>query len=87
MEPVERARKGEEVVAVHRVREIADQHVHPDFVPSLSEPGRIEVSDDRRRVHEVAVVEVVIVVVCAAKVQTGIAVSGHGHHTSPSCLI
>jgi hypothetical protein len=68
------------------VGDVADKTVDPGFV--LERPVGIEMADEGGSVDEVAVVEVVIVVICVSEVSTCItAVRGRGDETIPDSVV
>lgn len=71
MVPIERAGEGEVRICGDRVRSVADEHIHPIFV--RRNPGWIKVSNHSGGVDEIAVVEVVVVVVGVAEIKAGVA--------------
>lgn len=85
--PVEHAADGEVGVVRGRVGDVADKGVDEVFV--LREPGGVEIADDGGGVDEIAVVEVVIVVVGVSEVSVWVAGDvGRGRYDSaPGCFM
>ena len=71
MIPVKHSREGKHAVFRAGVRGVAHEGVHPGFVEG--EPGGVEVGDHGSGVDEVAVVEMVVVVIRVTKVLAGVA--------------
>ena len=84
--PVEGAAE-REVVAGPAVRKVLDQHLHPRLVRALVQPRGIEIADDSSRVDEVAVVEVMVVVVRIAEVRAGVTVAGGRDDAFPVVVV
>ena len=87
MVPIEHSRERKHVVLRAWIRSITNECIYPGFVEG--EPGGVEVGDDGSSVDEIAIVEMVVVVVCVTEVLAGITcdVAPRGDNAIPDCII
>ena len=72
MIPVKGAREREVGILGTWVGVVSNKHIHPCFVSTLCQPCRIKIANGSSSPDKVAVVEVVIVIVSVAEINTTI---------------
>jgi hypothetical protein len=85
--PVEAPRKRIVPPLVIRLCEILNQHLAPRLVVALRQPLRVQIPNHRASVHEVAEVEVVVVVVRVSEVCPWIVETGVTHDALPGVVV
>ena len=87
MIPIEISREGKHVVLRAWIRSITNESVYPVFVKG--EPGGVEVGYNGSGVDEVAIVEMVVVIIRVTEVLHGVTcdVAPRGDNAIPDCIV